>query len=74
MEDMSHSGYTSITSRPRKIDFPAVRREREKEKAIARLKEYNIAEILENLLNKACKLKPDDLYGYMVRCSSYLMF
>lgn len=70
---MSHYGHMSTSSRPRKIDFPAVRREREKEKAIARLQEHNIAEILENLLNKACKLKPDDLYGYMVRPLSYPM-
>lgn len=52
--------------RTRGIEFPAVKYGRRKEEAVARLREHNVPEILEGLLNKACKLNPDDLFGYMV--------
>ena len=48
------------------IDFPEVKQRKEKEEAVARLKTLKIPEVLEELLNKACRLKPDDLFGYLV--------
>ena len=48
------------------IDFPEVKKRQEKEEAVARLNAFKIPEVLEELLNKACRLKPDDLFGYMV--------
>ena len=48
------------------IDFPEIKHKSVKDEAFAQLKRLNVPEVLEEVLNKACKLKPDDLFGYMV--------
>lgn len=48
------------------IDFPDIRYREQKEEAFANLKQHNVPQVLEDLLNKACRVKPDDLFGYMV--------
>lgn len=64
---MAVSSSKVVTTHPRStgIDFPEIKRKNEKEEAIAHLQELHIPEILEELLNKACKVKPDDVFGYM---------
>lgn len=53
------------------IEFPALKYRQQKQEAIARLREHDIPNVLEDLLNKACKLNPDDLFGYMVSTLEY---
>lgn len=55
-----------MTLRSRRLDFPELKNKREKEQAVAHFQKLNVPEKLEELLNKACTIKPDDLYGYMV--------
>ena len=52
--------------RLRGVEFPRMSYRQQKEEAVARLQELNVAGILEELLNKACRFNPDDLFGYMV--------
>lgn len=52
--------------RLRGMEFPKIKHRQQKEEAVARFQELNVAGILEELLNKACRLNPDDLFGYMV--------
>jgi hypothetical protein len=52
--------------RARGIEFPRLKYRRQKEEAVAHLQELNVPGVLEELLNKVCRLNPDDLFGYMV--------
>lgn len=72
---MAVSSSKVVTTHPRStgIDFPEIKRKNEKEEAIAHLQELHIPEILEELLNKACKVKPDDVFGYMVSIAVHIL-
>ena len=47
--------------------FPETKWKAEKESAIAYFNKNGAPQTLEALLNKLALIKPDDLYGYMVR-------
>lgn len=63
---MAQNSSKSQPLRTTTIDFPEIRNKAKKEEAFAQLKKHNVPEILEEVLNKACRVKPDDLFGYMV--------
>ena len=63
---MAQDTARSQPQRATTIDFPEVRHRSRKEEAFAQLKKHNVPEILEEVLNKACRVQPDDLFGYMV--------
>ena len=57
---------TSVNSRPRSLDFPELKHKSEKMEAFENLQKNNVPSVLEDLLNKMCRVKPSDMYGYMV--------
>ena len=52
------------------MEFPELKHRSEKLEAFENLQRNNVPTVLEDVLNKICRIKPDDMYGYLVRTVS----
>ena len=56
------------------LSFNRMSRLEEKQRAVQYYKENGVPKQLENLLNKMAPQQPEDVFGFMVRCTKWISF